>query len=156
MNAPQNGKSTGKFTGRHMAIVMVAGFGIVAAVNFTMAGFAVGGFHGTVVDNSYVASQKFNGWLSEADRMAALGWSAAAMRDDTGRVIVTTTGVPAGAVVTARLRRPIGTRAFADLTFAPLGDGRLRSLEPVSDGRWTVRLAIEAQGERWAEESELK
>ncbi|MEM6585333.1 MAG: FixH family protein, partial [Pseudomonadota bacterium] len=63
--------TTGKFTGKHMLITMVVGFGIVAAVNFYMASRAVGGFHGIVVDNSYVASQKFNDWMDEAESMAA-------------------------------------------------------------------------------------
>ena len=147
--------TTGKFTGKHMLITMVVGFGIVAAVNFYMAAQAVGGFHGIVVDNSYVASQKFNDWMDEADRMAALGWTASAARDD-GRVIITTSGVPQGAVVKATLRRPLGRQEFANLTFVALGDGRFQSLEPVSEGRWTVRLEILAAGERWTQESEIR
>jgi nitrogen fixation protein FixH len=42
---------------------MVAFFGVVIAVNLTMARLAIGSFGGVVVENSYVASQKFNGWL---------------------------------------------------------------------------------------------
>lgn len=152
MSAP----SKREFTGKHMAITMVAGFGIVAAVNFYMASQAVGGFHGIVVQNSYVASQKFNDWKDEADRMAALGWTASPTRMENGQVAISTTGVPQGAVVKAQLRRPIGTAQFADLTFVAMGNGEFRSLEPVSQGRWTMRLSIEAAGERWAEESELK
>ncbi len=56
-------QAKGSFTGKHMLGVMIAGFGIVAAVNFYMASLAVGGFHGIVVENSYVASQKFNDWI---------------------------------------------------------------------------------------------
>ncbi|MEL6738807.1 MAG: FixH family protein, partial [Pseudomonadota bacterium] len=134
-----------QFTGKHMLITMVAGFGIVAAVNFYMASLAVGGFHGIVVDNSYVASQKFNDWIEEAEAMEALGWSTEAARDETGHVVLTTEGVPAGAAISAELRRPIGKREFASLTFAPLGDGRYRSLEALDEGRWTMRLAIETE-----------
>ena len=43
-----------EFTGRDMAMVMVAGFGVVVAVNFYMASLAIGGFGGVVVENSYV------------------------------------------------------------------------------------------------------
>ena len=57
--------------------------------------------------------------------------------------------------MTAELRRPLGEREYADLTFTPLSDGQFRSSEPVSDGRWTMRLFIEAGGKRWAEESEI-
>ena len=145
-----------QFTGKHMLITMVAGFGIVAAVNFYMASLAVGGFHGIVVENSYVASQKFNSWIEEAEAMEALGWSAEPARDESGHLVLMTEGVPAIASISAELRRPIGEREFASLTFAPLGDGRYRSLEALDEGRWTMRLAIEAGGENWAQESQIR
>jgi len=143
------------FTGKHMAAILVAGFGVVMVVNFYMASLAVGGFHGIVVENSYVASQKFNDWLGEAEEARALGWEVEAAREETGHVVITTAKVPEGALVNAELRRPLGTREYASLTFGPLGDGRFRSTEPVAEGRWTMRLFIEAGDKTWAEESEL-
>ena len=59
-------------TGRHVAAIFVAFFAVVIAVNVLMASYAVGGFGGTVVDNSYVASQRFNGWLAQARRFRML------------------------------------------------------------------------------------
>lgn len=149
------GKTNGQFTGKHMAAVLVVGFGIVVAVNFTMASLAVGGFHGVLVENSYVASQNFNGWLEEARAERALGWEADASRDDAGYVTLATNAVPEGARITAQLRRPLGLHEFADLEFAPAGEGRYRSTAPVAAGRWTMRLHIHADGRDWAEESEL-
>ena len=148
-------KPQARFTGKHMAAVLVTGFGIVAAVNFTMAYYATGGFHGVVVENSYVASQKFNGWLEEAEAERALGWEAKPSREADGRIILSTDGVPEGATITAALRRPLGAHEFTDLTFAPSGNGQYRSNETVDHGRWTMRLHIEAEGHKWAEESEL-
>lgn len=145
-----------EFTGKHMAMVFVAGFGIVIAVNLLMASFAVSGFHGVVVPNSYVASQKFNGWLEQAEASRALGWEVRPERRADGRVVLTTAGVPSGAIVTAELRRPIGAKDFASLTFSPAGEGRWLSNEAVAQGRWTIRLAIAAEGQDWAGESELK
>lgn len=145
----------GKFTGKHMAIIMVAGFGIVIAVNITMAAFAIGGFHGVVVENSYVASQKFNGWLDEAEKAKALGWEAAPSRRQDGFVELATTGVPAGAAITAALRRPLGDKEFADLAFREVGDGVWRSDAPVGQGRWLIRIEARANGDVWAEEGEL-
>lgn len=145
-----------EFTGKHMALVFVGGFGIVIAVNLVMASFAVSGFHGVVVENSYIASQKFNGWLDKADESRALGWEVRPERRADGRVMLTTGGVPADAAITADLRRPIGAKDFASLTFAPDGDGRWLSNRPVADGRWTMRLAIAAAGQDWAGESELQ
>lgn len=144
-----------RFTGRHMAAVLVGGFGIVVAVNFYMASLAAGGFHGVVVENSYVASQNFNDWLAEAEAEKALGWTAEAARDAAGYVTVRSEGVPPGAVVTASLRRPLGEHEFAELAFEPLGEGAYRSTTPVAHGRWTMRLHIEAGGHRWAQESGL-
>ncbi|MEO0463170.1 MAG: FixH family protein [Pseudomonadota bacterium] len=144
-----------EFTGTHMALIMVVGFGIVAAVNFTMASLAVGGFHGVIVDNTYVASQKFNSWLDEAEADRKLGWSVQASQDAEGYVVLASKGVPDGAKVTAALRRPIGERAEARVTFAALGNGAYRSIEPVGDGRWIMRLSIAAAGQDWAKEREL-
>lgn len=149
------GKPTAPFTGKHMAAILVGGFGVVMCVNFYMASRAVDGFHGTVVENSYVASQQFNDWLEEAEESKALGWEANVARGDDGMVIVTTRAVPDGAQVSADFRRPIGEREYAQLVFEPLADGRFRSTEQVANGRWTVRLRIEANGSRWTQESEL-
>lgn len=143
------------FTGKHMAAILVAGFGVVVAVNFTMASYAIGGFHGTVVENSYVASQHFNDWLEEAEEAKALGWTAEVLRDEAGHVVVETEAVPQGALIKAELRRPLGAREYASLSFAPLGERRYRSRQKVAPGRWTVRLSIEARGRTWAKESEI-
>ena len=62
-----------KFTGWHMTGILVAFFGVVVSVNVFMAQAAISTFDGTVVDNSYVASQKFNGWLDKAEAQKALG-----------------------------------------------------------------------------------
>ena len=40
------------FTGRDVALVMIGFFGLVVAVNITMARFASSSFGGVVVDNS--------------------------------------------------------------------------------------------------------
>ncbi|MEM9500830.1 MAG: FixH family protein [Pseudomonadota bacterium] len=152
-----SGSSNAKpFTGRHMAAVLIGGFGIVAIVNFYMASLATGGFHGVVVENTYVASQKFNDWIEEAKRTRALGWKATPARDEAGHVLLTTKDVPENAFITAELRRPLGTREYAALTFARLPNGSYRSNETVDAGRWTIRLSIKANGEDWTEERELK
>ena len=53
---------TKPFTGWHMTAILVGFFSTVIAVNVYMAHAAISTFGGTVVDNSYVASQEFNGW----------------------------------------------------------------------------------------------
>ena len=56
----------GEFTGRHMAAILVTGFGVVIAVNVLMASLAVGTFGGVVVDNQYVGLHGVS--LSRTDR----------------------------------------------------------------------------------------
>jgi nitrogen fixation protein FixH len=144
------------FTGRHMAAVFVGGFGVVIAVNLVMASYAVGSFHGTVVDNSYVASQKYNGWLERAEASKALGWQAVPERRADGRVVVETLMVPTSATLTATAERPLGARDETQLTFTPAGGGRWVSDEPLAPGRWRLRMAIRAGDAAWAGEAELR
>lgn len=147
---------TSPFTGKHMAAVFVGGFAIVIAVNLLMATIAVGSFHGTVVDNSYVASQKYNGWLKQAAASKALGWQAVPHRRKDGRVVVETIAVPVGAAVTATAERALGEREDRALTFVPQGQGRWVSNESIAPGRWQLRLAIRAGDKAWAGEGEIR
>ena len=144
------------FTGKHMAAVFVGGFGVVIAVNLVMASYAVSSFHGTVVDNSYVASQNYNDWLSKAEASKALGWQAVPERRADGRVVIETMAVPEGAIITAEAERPIGDRETLRLTFAPQGQGRWVANEPLAPGRWRLRIAIRAGAQGWAGESEIR
>lgn len=144
------------FTGRHMAMVFIGGFAVVIAVNLLMASFALGSFHGTVVDNSYVASQKYNGWIAKAEASKALGWQAEPQRRADGRVMLETTAVPAGAVITAQAERPLGDRDTTVLTFSAVGEGRWLSAEQIAPGRWRLRMVIHADGQDWAGESEIR
>lgn len=148
--------NSGKFTGKHMAATFVGGFGIVIAVNLFMAFHAVGGFHGTVVDNSYVASQKYNGWLAEAEAARALGWQVVPERRADGRLVLQTTAVPEGATIAVEAERPLGVRDTIRLSFAPQGEGRWLSNEALAAGRWQLRMAIRAAGQEWAGESEIQ
>ncbi len=61
--------------GKHVVAIFISGFGIIIAVNLTLAWNAVQTFPGLVVKNSYVASQTF-----DADRAAqlALDWDVKA------------------------------------------------------------------------------
>jgi nitrogen fixation protein FixH len=144
------------FTGKHMAAIFIGGFAIVIAVNLLMASIAVGSFHGTVVDNSYVASQNYNGWLKQAAASKALGWQAVPHRRADGHVVVEALGVPAGAQMTATAERPLGARDDRPLTFVAEGRGRWVSTETLAAGRWQMRLAIRAGDQAWAGEGELR
>lgn len=145
-----------EFTGRHMTAVLVGSFGIVVAVNLAMATLATRGFGGVVVENSYVASQKYNGWLDQARKQQALGWSVQVKRQRSGTIALALHGVPDGATVTAQLRRPLGEAEMTELAFAAAAPGRLVSTTPVAAGRWIARIAIVAGADRWTQEVHIE
>ncbi len=138
------------FTGRHIAVILATFFGVVIAVNLLMARFAIGTFGGTVVDNSYVASQNFNSWLAQARSEAALGWRVVVSRDAEGRVMVVATGAQgqplSDAIVTAVARHPLGRRPEQAMAFAQAGTG-FRSTAPLGAGRWQLLVIVRHGGQ---------
>ncbi|MFW2588971.1 FixH family protein [Sagittula sp. SSi028] len=67
-----------RIKGWHVLTGFVAAFGIIIAVNVTLAVNAVRSFPGVETDNSYLASQTFD---SRRDAQLELGWDVAARHD---------------------------------------------------------------------------
>ncbi|MGZ8285229.1 MAG: FixH family protein [Allosphingosinicella sp.] len=135
---------TRRFTGRHMTAILLAFFGVITAVNFTMATLATRTFGGVVVENSYVASQKYNGWLKAARAQETLGWKAKAGLGGDRRVIVEVS-LP-GAIVTGYAEHPLGREADVPLNFT--GIDSFRSQNPLPAGRWKVHLLVRRGAEQ--------
>jgi nitrogen fixation protein FixH len=147
-----NRATGGQFTGRHMAAIFVAFFGVVIAVNVIMARYAVATFGGEVVANSYVASQNFNRWLGEASAEKALGWQVATSRQPDGRLALTLTGAPRGASLTAMARHPVGRLPDRMVSFTSDGAGHFVSTQPLPQGRWQLHVEARAGGHIWRRE----
>jgi nitrogen fixation protein FixH len=150
---------TKPFTGYHMTAILIGFFGIVIAVNIYMAKLAVGTFGGTIVDNSYVASQNYNDWLAEAKRQEELDWTVKASRADNGRVRIEITekGVAgAGFAVTGVAQHPLGRTPQVRLTFAGRGNGEWLSNEAVPPGRWQLQIGIARGPDRYRMQSEVQ
>ena len=145
-----------EFTGRHMAVILVAFFGVIIAVNLTMARYASSTFGGIVVENSYVASQEFNRWLEEAEEQRALGWDAVTTWRPDNRLAIALSGVPEGAEVRALARHPLGGQPDQSLVFVNHAKDRFLSTDALPEGRWILRLEIEADGNVWRCEEELR
>ncbi|WP_300975281.1 FixH family protein [Sphingomonas sp. LHG3406-1] len=128
-----------RFTGLHMTALLCGFFAVVIAVNLLMASFAVRTFGGVVVENSYVASQKYNDWLAEAERQAKLGWSVKADIAQDRRVLLATSVEGAGASAIAS--HPLGRQPDVSLRFHREG-GKLVSDMPLPAGRWDVRVTV--------------
>ncbi len=141
-----SGTASKRFTGYHMAAILVAFFGVVIAVNLVMARFAIGTFGGTVVDNSYVASQQYNSWLRAARAQKALGWTTRLTLDGdrSPQLAVTRDGAPlAGLTATGTATHPLGRAPDIALTFYTDGDHVLRAHQSLPPGRWQVRIALQ-------------
>ena len=134
---------TREITGWHVAAMFVTGFGIIIAVNLTLAVNAVRTFPGLEVKNSYVASQSF-----DEDRAAqtALGWEAEVTRDgDRIRLALDTPTGPAPALIRdARLGRTTHTGADRQLSFAVEGQGWSADAPGLDPGAWYLWLTAEA------------
>lgn len=140
---------TTRFTGWHMTAIMVAFFGVVIAVNFLMASDAIRTFGGTVVENSYVASQRYNVWLAEARAQDRESWSAKPSVDPDGRVVIAVVraGQPMeGATVSMRVSHPVGLVAGKTLAFTAIGAGRYRTTQPLAAGRWLLHIEVRHDG----------
>jgi len=136
-------------TGRKVLLGMIGFFGVVIAVNVTMATLAVDSFTGVVVDNGYVASQQFNRWIARGEAEAAIGWRATASTPGgVPEVAVTDAlGHPlAGASVTLHLHHPLRADDARRVTLAERGPGRYAAAAPLPRGQWEATVRIEKSG----------
>ena len=132
------------FTGWHMTAILVTFFAVVIAVNMLMATMAVRSFGGAVVENSYVASQKFNGWLAQARAQEKLGW-----RDrvtlDLSRHVRMELNVK-GAQLSAVAQHPLGRAPDIMLRLHEVVPGTYVSDRVLPAGRWQLRFDIRHAG----------
>ncbi|QJB70496.1 FixH family protein [Parasphingorhabdus halotolerans] len=137
-------------TGFHVTLMFVAFFGVIMAVNFLMAGLALGSFSGTVVDNSYVASQKYNQWLEESRKEAAHGWTVNEPVRVSDRLQMSVTGSSdtalSDATITAIAEHPVGRTEALSLTFEEKMPGQYTSNEALPAGRWKLKISISEGG----------
>lgn len=140
-----------KITGFHVTLMFIAFFGVIMAVNFLMAGLALGSFSGTVVDNSYVASQKYNQWLEEGRKQAAYGWSVSEPTRAADRLQISVIGSEdaplSNAKINALAEHPVGRTEGVNLTFQETTPGQYTSNEVLPAGRWKLKISI-VKGER--------
>jgi len=134
------------FTGRHMLLTMLAFFGVIIAVNFTMAWFARSSWTGFVVENSYVASQQFNTKMAETRAQRALGWTSdLSVADGSVRYGISDANgatVPLQ-TVTVTFRRPVDDRHDHTIVLAKDAHG-YAAASAVADGVWIVEIEADA------------
>ena len=133
-----------QFTGWHAAAVFGGAFGVIIAVNITLAVQAVGTFPGLEVKNASVASQEFN---RRRDAQEALGWTVQAGHG-AGRVTLDITDRSGAPVRVADLRVVVGRATERRHDVAPdfQFDGqRYAAPLELGPGKWELRLNAQAQ-----------
>lgn len=141
-------RSAAGFTGLHMLLTMLVFFGIVIAVNLTMAVFASTSWTGFVVANSYVASQEFNEKMALTRAQAALHWQSRFRVEHNvlryGIWNAEDASVPLKAVK-ATFRRPVDDREDHVVTLLRDEDGGFSLGHELADGLWLVEVEAEAE-----------
>lgn len=132
-----------EFTGRHAAILFCSAFGVIIAVNVTLAVNAVATFPGLEAKNTYVASQEFD---TRRDAQQALGWTVSAQARGPHLVLSIRDG--AGHPVRAKaLEAVVGRATHVRDDVAPDfrfdGQDYLADL-PLGAGNWNLRLKATA------------
>lgn len=133
------------FTGWHMTAILVAFFGVVITVNLVMAHFALSTFGGTVVENSYVASQQYNASLAQAAAQDRLGWDKVAGIDPDRHVRLQFRkdgAVLEGLSIAAARSHPLGRVPARAMRFVPSDDGAWRSTDALPQGRWRLDVTV--------------
>ncbi len=136
-------KTTNGFTGWHMLGIMFAFFGVIIAVNMTMAYKAVSSWSGLVVKNTYVASQEFNDKAETGKEQAALGWQSQPaleegvfswrLNDRDGKAVVMTGG-------TVEFKRPVGDAHDTKVDLTVAEDGLLSAPLALDEGAWIMEV----------------
>ncbi len=133
-----------ELTGRHVAIIFVAGFGVIIAVNLWLAFSAISTFPGLEVKNSYVASQEFD---DRREAQESLGWTVNA-RAMGGLVILSITDQQGAPVQVAALDAVLGRATHVKDDIAPNfqfdGTAYVAPVE-LGDGNWNIRMTAKSQ-----------
>ena len=133
-----------RFTGRHMLFVMVGFFGTTITVNIILAVLAAQSWTGLVVKNSYVASQQFNGVLSEERKQKLLGWRSAVFYR-AGRLTVDLDEKSGKAVSGMRLRveiaRPTHEHEDRTIDLTEKDIGLYTATAKLTPGVWLVTIS---------------
>jgi nitrogen fixation protein FixH len=135
-----------QFTGWHMLAIICTFFGVVIAVNLTMAISASRTWTGLVVANSYVESQRFNEKQHTIAAQREAGWTVETRHAD-GHIVFTALDADGALLdldaVTAFVRRPVGGHDDATVVLVRDGDAFVGNHE-LAAGVWDITITTAA------------
>ena len=130
-----------ELTGRHVFFIFAGAFATIIVVNLILAVSAIWTFPGLEVENSYIASQKFN---ARQESQQTLGWSVDAQAKDE-RIYLTITEEKSGIPIQvedliATIGRTTHTRDDFTLNFRYDGISYVAPAM-LSKGNWNIRVS---------------
>jgi nitrogen fixation protein FixH len=125
---------------------MIAGLGLVVAINAGMIYAALHTFPGVAATDVFDHSNTYDAVLQQSAREAALGWTVATDMVAVSPVIhlADRDGQPiSGGRVVAEARRPLGPDLATALAFIEASPGRYVAAEGLpARGQWDLRLTV--------------
>lgn len=138
--------------GKHVLMAFILFFGVIIAVNFTMARLASTSWTGLVVKNSYVASQQFNSDLLNAQKQKALGLKSSisygahtlafSLYDVDGNILIADE-------LKAKIGRPAYEQSDQVLDFMLLPNGHNKITLALDEGIWAVTVYGKVDGNQY-------
>ncbi|MEL7429418.1 MAG: FixH family protein [Pseudomonadota bacterium] len=147
-----------EFTGKHMALVMGFFFGVIIAVNVSMAVLAKSSWTGLVVKNSYVASQEFNRDLEAAKIQKASGIHSdvtyrngklsLSVRDKNGSLVKADNTI-------LFVGRPAFEQADRTLELEAGETNRFEQALDLEEGPWAIEIRATVNGQTYRRDARL-
>ena len=141
---------TRPLTGRSVVVILGLFFGVMFIANVALVYTALSTLHGEEMENSYDASQAYNGQIAAARAQSELGWrvDVSTRQEGGGERVVADFRDRAGAPIAdlevrARFVHPFDRAADREAQLASDGEAYEGVAGPLSGGRWT--LVIEAR-----------
>ena len=139
------------FTGRHMALIFIAFFGVVLCVNIVMSVIAFKSWTGLVVENSYVASQHFNEETAKLNQSVAMGFTHQ-LHYGAGKLDLTirnSQGQPVSAgQVDLAIGRPVDNGEDMVLHLQRVAEGKFEVSTKLGTGVWAGRITAKIDGQK--------
>jgi nitrogen fixation protein FixH len=142
-------------TGRVVMLILAAFFGVMLAVNFIFATFAVKTFSGLDADDPYDTGLAYNKEIASAKAQSALGWTVDLTRtQDDGATQFTISvkdkaGQPVSGLDAAlNFYFPATRRLDKQVAAAPIAEGVYSGAAPLTHGRWEVEVDLKRNGEQ--------
>lgn len=144
-----------RLTGRHVFIILCCFFGVMLAVNLTMARFALTTFSGEVTSHPYEKGLKFNADIAASRAQEKLGWrvEGRATRGADGVALVEIEARDAsnaplsGLEIVAALEAPADRKRDKILAVRETAPGAYAARGPAEAGAWDLVMIVKRDGE---------